>query len=36
MGRNGVYCNIVPSVTRVLGTVTGTKLLLKPNIYSGN
>ena len=28
-------CNLVPSVTNVFGTVTGIKLLLKPNIYSG-
>ena len=30
------YSNVVPSVTHVLGTVNGTKLLLKPNLYSGN
>ena len=31
-----VTCNIVPSVTHVLGTVIGTKLLLRPNLCSGN
>ena len=30
------YFFIVPSVTHVWGTVTGTKLLLEPNLYSGN
>ena len=36
MWTNGVTCNVVLSVTRVLGNVTGTKLLLKANIYTGN
>ena len=34
-GEERRYCNVVPSVTHVLGTVTGTKLLLKPNLYVG-
>ena len=31
-GEERRYCNVVPSGTPVLGTVTGTKLLLKKNI----